>query len=135
MPLLLSSTRLCRTYISAHQVTGSNTGLGLEAARHFAKLKCSRLILAVRSTDKGENAKRSILYSHGVDGQKTTVEVWQLDMASFASVKAFAQRCERELSRLDIALLNAGLTPNGFKSTQDGYEQRLVSHFNDKGKF
>src|SRR6266576_3948372 len=33
-------------------VTGSNTGLGLEAARHFARLNCKKLVLAVRSTAK-----------------------------------------------------------------------------------
>lgn len=41
-------------------VTGSNTGLGQETARHFARLGASRLILAVRNLDKGHNAKHDI---------------------------------------------------------------------------
>lgn len=42
-------------------VTGSNTGLGLEAARHFYRLNCSRLILAVRTVTKGQTAKEEII--------------------------------------------------------------------------
>ncbi|KAF5988825.1 retinol dehydrogenase 12 [Fusarium bulbicola] len=41
-------------------VTGSNTGLGLEAARHFVRLDAELVILAVRSLEKGEAAKASI---------------------------------------------------------------------------
>src|SRR6266536_1040966 len=41
-------------------MTGSNTGLGLEAARHITKLGAQRVILAVRSIAKGEAAKKSI---------------------------------------------------------------------------
>jgi hypothetical protein len=37
-------------------VTGSNTGLGYEAAMQLLDLKLSNLIFAVRSVDKGEAA-------------------------------------------------------------------------------
>jgi retinol dehydrogenase-12 len=37
-------------------ITGSNTGLGFEAAKHFAKMNPGRLILACRSQEKGEVA-------------------------------------------------------------------------------
>lgn len=41
-------------------ITGSNTGLGREAARHIARLGAETIILAVRSLRKGEAAKRDI---------------------------------------------------------------------------
>lgn len=41
-------------------VTRSNVGLGKEAARHYTRLRASRLILAVRSLDKGNAAKYDI---------------------------------------------------------------------------
>jgi retinol dehydrogenase 12 len=44
-------------------MTGSNTGLALEAARHFAWPNCAKLILAVRIVPKGEKAKECILVS------------------------------------------------------------------------
>ncbi|KAF9560359.1 hypothetical protein CPC08DRAFT_636699 [Agrocybe pediades] len=34
-------------------VTGSNIGLGLETARHFARMKPGKLIVACRSKEKG----------------------------------------------------------------------------------
>jgi retinol dehydrogenase-12 len=41
-------------------VTGANSGLGFEAAKHFVYLNASRVILAVRSKAKGEAAKALI---------------------------------------------------------------------------
>jgi retinol dehydrogenase-12 len=37
-------------------VTGSNVGLGLEAAKHFARMNPKRLVMAVRNHAKGEKA-------------------------------------------------------------------------------
>ena len=37
-------------------VTGSNTGLGFEAAKHFASMNPERLILACRSEARGTKA-------------------------------------------------------------------------------
>ena len=37
-------------------VLGSNIGLGFEAAKHFARMNPERLILAVRSEEKGKAA-------------------------------------------------------------------------------
>jgi NAD(P)-dependent dehydrogenase (short-subunit alcohol dehydrogenase family) len=85
-------------------VTGGNTGLGYEAALQLLGLKLSKLILAVRSLERGGEAATKIrkLYP------KATIEVWQLDMCSYPSVQAFASRVETQLSRIDIVLLNAG---------------------------
>ncbi|KAF2629266.1 retinol dehydrogenase 12 [Macroventuria anomochaeta] len=93
-------------------VTGSNIGLGLEAARHFTRLSAAKVILAVRSINKGEEAKRDIEKTTGV---KNVVEVWQLDMSSYQSVLDFVTRAEKELERLDIALLNAGISAGKFE--------------------
>jgi NAD(P)-dependent dehydrogenase (short-subunit alcohol dehydrogenase family) len=87
-------------------VTSSNTGLGLEAARHFARLNCAKLILAVRTKSKGEEAKESILAS--TKRTSDCIEVWDLDLSSTASVKAFAARAQK-LDRLDVLVENAGL--------------------------
>jgi len=55
-------------------VTGSNVGLGFEAARHFYRLNCAKLILAVRTVSKGQAAKEDIVRSvkHRTDGAETT---------------------------------------------------------------
>ncbi|KAJ4345493.1 uncharacterized protein N0V89_011625 [Didymosphaeria variabile] len=87
-------------------VTGSNVGLGKEAARHITRNNASTVILAVRSLEKGEAAKKDIEAS---TGKKDVVKVWQLDMSSYQSVLDFAARASKELQRLDIAVLNAGV--------------------------
>ncbi|KAK0641835.1 putative short-chain dehydrogenase/reductase family protein [Cercophora newfieldiana] len=86
-------------------VTGSNTGMGLEAARHFVRLDAAKVILAVRSVEKGQKAAADIVNS---TGRKGVVEVWELDLARFDSVKAFAQRA-LALERLDVLVANAGI--------------------------
>jgi NAD(P)-dependent dehydrogenase (short-subunit alcohol dehydrogenase family) len=88
-------------------VTGSNVGLGKEAARHFARLGASSIILAVRSLEKGDRAKAEIEASSGCGND--VIKVWQLDMSSYQSVQDFAEKVDRELPRLDVALLNAGI--------------------------
>ncbi|KAL1409138.1 hypothetical protein Q8F55_005965 [Vanrija albida] len=103
-------------------VTGSNTGIGLEAARILAAQSPATLILAVRSVPSGEAARAQLLEAApGLD-----IRVWTLDMASFDSVKAFAARAEAELPKLDVAVLNAGVAPGSGKrplaATGDGHE-------------
>lgn len=86
-------------------ITGSNTGLGLQAALHVVRLGAEKVILAVRNLEKGENAKRTIEESTGKSG---VVEVWKLDLTSYKSVKQFAEKAEG-LKRLDVLLENAGM--------------------------
>ncbi|KAJ7739807.1 hypothetical protein B0H16DRAFT_1567884 [Mycena metata] len=103
-------------------VTGSNTGIGLGLVTHLARLQPAHLILAVRDLKKGEAAKESILTETGFKG---VLEVWELDMADFASVKRFAERANTSLKRLDGANLNAGISNWNWAMTTDGWEKML----------
>ncbi|TDZ15188.1 Short chain dehydrogenase atnD [Colletotrichum orbiculare MAFF 240422] len=96
-------------------VTGSNTGLGLEAARHFARLGAEKVILAVRNLAKGEAAANSI---EETTGRKDATEVWELDLASYASVERFAARVNG-LARLDVLVGNAGVLTYDFVRAED----------------
>ena len=96
-------------------VTGSNVGLGLEAARHFVRLDAKKVILAVRNLDKGEGAKKSIEESEKRAG---VVEVWHLDLASYGSVKDFAKRA-KSLERLDVLVENAGIVTFNWSTMED----------------
>ncbi|KAI1381217.1 putative short-chain dehydrogenase [Hypoxylon crocopeplum] len=91
-------------------ITGANTGIGLEAARHFVRLNASKVILGCRDVEKGNVAKRDIEATNHVDATKDPgrVEMWQVDLASFDSVKTFCRRAA-ELDRLDIVVENAGV--------------------------
>ena len=90
-------------------VTGANVGLGLEAARHFVRLGAIKVILGCRSIEKGELAKKNIEESTKREG---IVEVWQVDLSSYESVRQFCARAQK-LERLDAVVENAGIaTPN-----------------------
>ncbi|KAL7930045.1 hypothetical protein V8C35DRAFT_313960 [Trichoderma chlorosporum] len=107
-------------------VIGASGGLGLEAARHYARLGASRVILGVRSQSKGNEAKRNIISSLTSEAiNSCVVDVWIIDLASFTSVKAFADRAAKELSSIDIALLNAAVDKTQFGLTKDGWEETL----------
>ncbi|GIK05404.1 hypothetical protein Aspvir_009513 [Aspergillus viridinutans] len=101
---LLATTETCSggTYI----VTGANTGLGFEAAKHLVSLEAAKVILAVRNISAGEKAKREIEESTGKIG---VAEVWSLDLASYDSVKAFAGKATAELDRIDAVIENAAV--------------------------
>lgn len=106
-------------------VTGSNTGIGFEAARQLLSFKLSRLILAVRSVSKGEAAAQKLRTSY----PKAQVEVWELDVSSYESILALTKRCETELSRLDIAILNAGRSKGKYDAVSTGHEESIQVNY------
>jgi hypothetical protein len=75
-------------------VTGNSNGLGYLAAHHLLFLNLAHLILAVRSADKGEFAADSLRIDH----PSAKIEVWSLEMASYESIQAFAQRARTDLA-------------------------------------
>jgi retinol dehydrogenase 12 len=117
-------------------VTGSNIGLGLEAAKHFARMNPANLILAVRSKPKGDAALAGalIVLSHAescsnlgyTDIQKETGytggKVMILDLGDFASVSSFASAFEKEHDRLDVLVCNAAVGTFEYETTKDGWE-------------
>lgn len=107
-------------------VTGSNSGLGLECARQLLAHRLARLVLAVRSVDKGDRAAAQLKRAH----PGAEISVWQLDMASYASVRALASRAEAELPRLDVAILNAGLGFGDFRlAPETGHEETVQVNY------
>jgi len=104
-------------------ITGANVGLGLESAVKFAALGASSLIFGVRSLSRGEEAKKTICERTGYPA--TNIKLFQLDMSIFASVKEFADVVTKNVPRIDIAVLNAGIAAPGYKSSPEGYEMTL----------
>ncbi|KAJ4269377.1 hypothetical protein NW764_014156 [Fusarium oxysporum] len=101
---LLATPETCsgRSYI----VTGANSGLGFEAAKHLVSLGAAMVILAVRNLSAGEKAKADIEAS---TGRTSSSEVWHLDLSSYESVNDFAKRATLKLDRIDALIENAGV--------------------------
>lgn len=104
-------------------VTGANGGLGYQACQHLLRIGVGKLIMAVRNVDKGEDARQKLLQATGRD--TNSVEVWKLDMCSYASVKEFAGRAVASLPRLDAVLANAAICTSEFM-VDEGNERSLT---------
>lgn len=96
-------------------ITGANTGLGLEAARHCVHLNAFKVILAVRSESRGQEAKRDI---EATTKRYGVVEVCLLDLASYDSIKAFVAEMAR-LPRIDAIIENAGIAGLDYRVIED----------------
>jgi NAD(P)-dependent dehydrogenase (short-subunit alcohol dehydrogenase family) len=100
-------------------VTGANSGIGLVAARELARAG-ARVVMAVRNTEKGEQA------AEGVTGD---VEVRSLDLQDLASVRAFADG----IDSVDVLVNNAGIMAVPYAQTVDGFESQIgtnhLGHF------
>lgn len=127
LPNIPSSTDLTGQSVL---VTGSNTGIGFENARQFLELKASPVYLGVRSVEKGEEAKKQLLSDPNIKKKNpdAVIEVYQVDLASFDSVAAFAKKFS-EVKTLNIAVLNAGVSFFKYVPTTDGYETVLQVNY------
>jgi NAD(P)-dependent dehydrogenase (short-subunit alcohol dehydrogenase family) len=109
-------------------VTGGNSGLGYESVKVFAE-KGAQVVLACRSLEKGEKAKAEILQQF----PKGTIDVAELDLADLESVHRFAKNFQKNYSRLDVLLNNAGIMTTPYFTTQDGFEGQMgtnhLGHF------
>ena len=96
-------------------LTGANSGIGFEAARYLLSLGAS-LILACRSAERGEAAQKKLLaeYPNG------KAELYLLDLASYASIDAFAEKMHERDAKIDIFIHFAGLFCPKEATTVDG---------------
>ena len=127
---LITTPPLPKTDFSGQTIiiTGSNTGLGLEAAQHIVRLGAKKVILAVRTLEKGEKAKNAIEKS---TKREDVVEVWHIDMSNYASVKNFVKKAEA-LDRLDAVIANAGIAATRyelFEENESTITTNVVSTF------
>ena len=109
-------------------VTGSSSGIGLEAARVLAN-KGAEVIIAVRNKEKGDKAVQKI------KDQKSDVDVkvMLLDLADLKSVEKFAGKFNKKYSKLDLLINNAGVMMPPYGKTKDGFELQFgtnhLGHF------
>ncbi len=109
-------------------ITGANSGIGYEAALALAG-KGARVIMAVRSAERGQAAAERIRAAH----PHATVEVSALDLADLSSVRRFAEGFLARDEALPLLLNNAGVMAIPYKRTVDGFEMQFgtnhLGHF------
>ena len=105
-------------------VTGANSGIGLETARALAA-RGATVVMACRDQGRAAAALADVLATSG----NTAVSVLPLDLASFASIRRFAEHYQSVHPRLDLLINNAGLFPLRRQLTADGFELQFgVNH-------
>src|SRR5258708_15964982 len=105
-------------------VTGANSGIGFGVSQRRAA-GGARVSLTVRNTDKGNQAAQAIR----ADSPDAQVVVEQLDLASLASVEAFAARLLTRDQPIHTFINNAGImTPPTRHITTDGFELQLCTN-------
>jgi NAD(P)-dependent dehydrogenase (short-subunit alcohol dehydrogenase family) len=109
-------------------VTGANSGLGLVTATELAR-KGAKVVLAVRTTSKGEQAAAQIR----TEVPQADVEVRALDLSALDSIRAFATALTAEHPKLDLLINNAGIMMTPAQTTADGFELQFgtnhLGHF------
>ncbi len=106
-------------------ITGANSGIGQAAATELAR-RGWHVFAAARSPERGQAAVSQIQQDSG----SIAVELLELDLASFASVRRAADELLERTERLDVLVNNAGLTLNDRQLTVDGLETMMqTNHF------
>jgi len=110
-------------------ITGANSGIGYQAALELAR-HGAHVLLGCRNAAKGADALARLLAA--VPGAKA--EVVELDVASLASVRAFAASFAARGVPLDLLINNAGVMALPTRElTIDGFERQFgtnhLGHF------
>lgn len=112
-------------------ITGANTGIGLETARQLLQRHAATVILAVRTVQKGEAARATLLADPTIQALRPlpTITTMHLDMADYASVTSFAAAFQAAHPRLDLLILNAGVGPVVFARSASGHERAVQVNY------
>lgn len=106
-------------------VTGGNSGIGRDAAKHFARAGAS-VVIACRNPDKARAALEEI----AAVATGTPPEAMTLDLASLASIRAFVDAYLASERPLDVLVNNAGVMAIPYATTEDGFEMQMgTNHF------
>lgn len=86
-------------------ITGSNRGIGFEAARQFA-LKGYKVIMSSRDAEKGIKSQQKLI-QEGLDA-----DFLQLDVSSEENIKQSVSKIEQKYDKLDVLVNNAAIMLN-----------------------
>jgi NAD(P)-dependent dehydrogenase (short-subunit alcohol dehydrogenase family) len=107
-------------------VTGANSGSGFATSEQLAR-QGARVIGACRRIEAGKEAFADL------EGIRGSVEIMELDLASLASVRRFAEAFLAKYDRLDGLVNNAGVMYPPKGKTEDGFETQFginyLGHF------
>jgi len=111
-------------------ITGSNAGIGKETAKQLATLGATKIILACRSPKRGQEAMDDLLKA-STNLKASQFMVLQCDLGSFDSIRKAVKTLEdqkKDIPKIDILILNAGVMMNDHAMTSDGCEAMMQAN-------
>ena len=105
-------------------VTGANTGMGKQTALDFAR-RNARVIIAGRNEESGRKAVKEIVE----ETKNANVIFKKVDLASFASIRNFADTIKSEEEQVDILVNNAGVFMLPLRRSADGVEMHFAVNY------
>ena len=105
-------------------VTGADGGMGTEITRALA-FAGYRVVMACCRVQKAEEVRRSLLRERS----GLQIEIRKIDLASFASVAAFADGMLAEGKRVSLLMNNAGTMETARRITEDGLERTVSVNY------
>ncbi|MBH5323045.1 oxidoreductase [Aurantiacibacter sediminis] len=108
-------------------VTGANTGIGFEIARHLARVG-AKVLLACRNEEKAQDAIDRI----GAEYPMAKLDFLPLDLNDLDSIHAAAEQAKAE-KRIDILVNNAGIMvpplDHGIGGVESQFAVNHLGHF------
>ncbi|EYU38339.1 hypothetical protein MIMGU_mgv1a0103241mg, partial [Erythranthe guttata] len=104
-------------------VTGASSGIGTETTRVLASCGV-HVIMAVRNLESGKKVKETIIK----EIRDAKIDVMELDLGSFASVRKFASEYKSLDLPLNLLINNAGVMAPPFMLSQDKIELQFATN-------
>ena len=101
-------------------ITGATSGIGAATAMGLARMGAT-LALGVRDAKKSDVAREEIARETG----NTTLDLPLLDLASFRSIRRFADALKARHTPLDVLVNNAGIFTRDRHVTEEGHESQF----------
>ena len=105
-------------------ITGADGGMGTEITRAVATAGY-KIIMACYRPEKAERVKDMLVHDTG----NPYIEVLGIDLASLASVAAFAERMLKRGDTVSLLMNNAGTMETGRHITEDGLERTVSVNY------
>ncbi|XP_015370859.1 PREDICTED: dehydrogenase/reductase SDR family member on chromosome X-like [Diuraphis noxia] len=107
-------------------ITGGARGIGLEVVKKLVQCEM-HIVIGCRNVKAGQKTIKQHIPSDA------SIEIYELDLKSFTSVKGFAQQVLTNHDQIHILVNNAGVMFVPYEKCEDGYEAHwtinYLSHF------
>ncbi len=105
-------------------VTGASSGIGFETAAQLAETGFGRVIVAARTEQKSQDAKKRLEARTG----RAVFEALAADLGDLATVESASDELKRRGNAIDVLILKLGCSPaRNWSATRTGSSRPLRS--------